>query len=90
MKKVLRKILLKFRPIEVGDHFFGYTKDLVKDESVRHLNRIISLEILSSEKDEMKVRYRYSGKGGNDVQGFKIIKRKHMNNHYISNRISFV
>lgn len=90
MKSILRKIFLKLRPIEVGDEFYGYTKDLSKDEAVQNLNRIMSISVLESKNGMLKVTYKYYGSGGNLVMGSKLIKRSHMNEHYTSGRMNYV
>lgn len=90
MISIFRKIFLKLRPIEVGDEFYGYTKDLSKDEAVRNLNRLMSVSVLDSKNGMLKVTYKYYGAGGKLVMGSKLIKRSHMNEHYASGRINYV
>ena len=85
---LFRNLYLKIKPISAGDSFYGHTKDLVKDPSVKELSRFITISVMESKKNKIKVLYRYYGTGGNLVTGSKLMKRAHLNNHYVSGRIN--
>lgn len=89
MSKFLRKFFLKFRPFSAGDRLYGYTCDLIDEEAVKHLKRIVSIQIVESSKTNLKVKYQYSGKGGHYVSNVKVVPRNLLNNYYFINKIHF-
>lgn len=89
MIRLFKKIYLTFKPIKSNDVMYGYTKNLLSDESVKNLKRTVTIKIIESENSFLKVEYFYYGKGGRMVSGTSYMARNKLNDHYINGRIAF-
>ncbi len=89
MNRIFRKLLLKFRPLETGDSFYGYTDHIIDDDSVKHLKRIVCIDIVESKEESLMIRFKYTGKGRRLINKFKVIPRRLLEKHYINNTIHF-